>query len=200
MNAIRTRRNSIITAAAFTLTCAVGTVAAPAANTTASDDATTNDRAAPALADRFGAIAPLVGYEWTIDTQWTDGTALRARNQYRVGLNGQFVVADLFTSDAGREEYHRYHTVFVIDPGTGELKAHGFTFDGTASVVGFEIKASDDGDTVLEAITDNPGGRLRQSIELEGERYIWNVWFQPAGSDDWMPMMVDGVWNRGKKL
>lgn len=197
MNAIRTHRN-YITSAALALTCAL--VSVSAANTTTSDDATTNDRAAPALADRFDALAPLVGYEWTIDTQWTDGTALRARNQYRLGLNGQFVVADTYAADAGGEEYHRYHTVYVADPGTGDLIAHGFSFDGTASAVDFEILTSDEGNTVLQAVIENPAGHLKQSIELEGDQYTWNVWFQPTGGDAWRPMMVDGVWKRGKKL
>lgn len=189
MSTIRPRR-ARIAASVLALPCAAVALAATAAE----------DHAPPALADRFDAIAPLVGYEWTIDTKWTDGSALRARNQYRVGLNGQFVVADTYASEAGGDEYHRYHTVYVIDPNTGDLNAHGFSFDGTAAVVAFDIKASDDGDTVLEAITDNPAGQLKQSIELEGAHYTWNVWFRPTGAEEWAPMMVNGVWKRGKKL
>ncbi|MEO0484129.1 MAG: hypothetical protein AAF138_10965 [Planctomycetota bacterium] len=154
----------------------------------------------PELDDRFAAMAPLVGYEWTIDAKWADGTEIKARNQYRMGLNGQFVVADTFAADAGGPEYHRYHTIYTIDPRSRELIAHGFTFDGTAAVVEFELTESDDGDTVLQATTENPGGLLRQSIEIEGDRYVWNVWMQPAGMDEWMPMMTDGVWKRGEAL
>ncbi|MEL7474061.1 MAG: hypothetical protein AAGK04_12155 [Planctomycetota bacterium] len=156
--------------------------------------------AKPKLADRFEALAPLVGYEWHVNEKWADGTTLEAKTEYRVGMAGQFIVSDTWARDNGGEWYHRYHNIYVIDPNTGEHSSVGVTFDGTSSSVTFDVKKSDDGDTLIEYNSEMQGGVLRQTLEIEQDQLLWNVWMKPGGAPDFMPLMTDGVWRRGKKL
>lgn len=162
--------------------------------------------APPELAERYALVAPLVGHAWEINGAWADGRPIWARNEWRVGLNGQFVESRIFVTDESGDNYQRYHTVMSVDADTGVYRSYGFTYDGTANVVDNETKDSPDGDPMMVAEWDTPEGgmRIRQEVEFELDRgrYLWRVWMRPAGDEaaEWAPLMVDSVWERKEKL
>ncbi len=158
----------------------------------------------PKLDERYAVLAPLVGHAYEIDGAWADGSPIWARNEYRVGLNGQFVESKVIAINEDGEKYQRYLTVMSIDKETGEFTSYGFTYDGTARAITNEIRESDDGDPVLfaEWNTSMPTGEMtiRQEVELKGDRYLWRVWARPAGSEASWNQMMDGAWIRKERL
>ena len=156
------------------------------------------------LPPAFAALRPLVGYAWEIEATWSNGNALKARNEYRVGLNGNFVTADTFVSDAGGPEYQRYHSVFARHPSrAGVLQIHGFTYDGSVDVADMEI-IDDGGAFPLMRVSGErklPDGSLvslRQEIRMtSATAFTWKVWLvSPEGESQ----LMDGVYRRGRTL
>lgn len=142
-------------------------------------------------------LAPLAGYlgNWEIEGAWADGTPLWSRNEFTVGLGGNFVVARTFTKNEAGEIYQRYTTYFGADKTSGNLVSHGFTYDGSMAVVDpMEVG----GEPGLESLTSqftSGGPTVRQTVQLTSRSsYTWKVWIQ-TGQDPWQQVM-DGVWHR----
>lgn len=65
----------------------------------------------PAAVDKLadGPLAklqPWVG-NWEVNTEWEGGRKLWARNEYKIGLGGRFLIADTYTKDSDGKVYHR---------------------------------------------------------------------------------------------
>jgi len=91
-------------------------------------------------------LSALSGYigNWEIDTEWSDGSRLWGRNEFTVGLAGQFINIDTYARDGDGDKYQRYFSVYSADAETGELTAYGFNFDGTVTIVDdIELSAGD---------------------------------------------------------
>ncbi|MDX9911577.1 MAG: hypothetical protein RBS39_07095 [Phycisphaerales bacterium] len=155
------------------------------------------------LAPAFEPFRPLVGYAWEIDGAWTNGNPLRARNEYRVGLNGNFVTVDTFVSDGDGGEYQRYHSIVARHPSEpGVLQIHGFTYDGSVDIA--DMKIIGDGAHPIMRVTGErklPDGTflaLRQEVQLTSDTsFAWKVWsVAPEGESQ----LMDGTYNRGRKL
>jgi uncharacterized protein YndB with AHSA1/START domain len=139
----------------------------------------------------LGALAPFIG-DWEIESAWADGTALWARNEYRVSMNGAFVEATTWAKDGDGEPYPRYRTVYSWDGDS--IVATGFTFDGTVSTVDMGVPG--DGSPLLVAEWGEYPARIRQWVDAPVDgAYRWRVWMLP--SDDAEPVaMMDGMWKR----
>ena len=143
-------------------------------------------------------MEPLAGYlgTWEIDGTWKNGTPIWSRSEFSVGIGGNFLVARTFTRNEKGEVYERYLTIFAHDAETGNFKSHGFTYDGTVTVVD-PVEVG--GEPGHESITSrwSPGGQeLKQSVQLTGKQsYTWKVWVRPAGTEPWN-LIMDGEWKK----
>ena len=159
-----------------------------------------------ALDARFGGLARLAGYAYEIHHAWADGAPIHARNEFRAELDGDALISKVFTTEPGSDTvYQRYFTTWTCDPRTGELEAHGVTFDGTAELLGATITEANDGAATVASAwsvgTPNGDVRMKQEIEIapDGSSYAWRVWTKPPGAEEWMQLM-DGRWERVDKL
>ena len=151
----------------------------------------------PSIKMELKGFAPFVG-TWVIDGQWIDGNKLWAKNEYRVGMNGNFIEARTFAKNQHGKIYQRYFTIWRFNADKGNVESYGFTYDGTVTVTDSEI---DNSDTAHPAIgsqwTQSDGSQIKQQVTLtDADSYSWKVWSSPDGND-WKQIM-DGVWNRQK--
>lgn len=139
----------------------------------------------------------LAGYlgTWEIDAKWADGTPLWSRNEFTVGLGGNFLVARTFARDGDGPVYERYLTYFGIDKETGNLFSHGFTYDGTTAVISPVVRGGEEGRESLTSQWSSGPATIKQTVQLTSPKtYSWKVWVQ-TGEDQWQQIM-DGVWTR----
>ncbi len=138
---------------------------------------------------------PLIGH-WEIDTTWEDGTALWAHNEYRVGMGGQFVVADTYAKDDDGKLYHRYHTVFAYDAEKKQFMSYGFTYDGTVKSLPCQVSNEDGKLSITSQWLTEGAFECKQSVVMiDDDSYKWTVWMRPHVGDEWIEAMV-GVWKR----
>ena len=139
----------------------------------------------------LGMLAPYIG-DWEVSGAWADGTALWARNEYRVLMGGAYVDVLTWAKDGAGDPYLRYYTVFAWDEAAGGLVSHGFQTDGVASTN--PMSRADDG-AVLAEWGAYPA-RIRQRVgPVEGDAYPWRVWMI-AGEGAEPSMMIDAEWVR----
>lgn len=141
-------------------------------------------------------LSALAGYigNWEIDTEWTDGSRLWGRNEFTVGLAGQFINIDTYARDNDGEKYQRYFSVYSADPETGALRAYGFNFDGSVTVVDDIELTGDVADATLTTRWSAGDSEIRQTIQLISENeYTWKVW--SGSGDDW-ELIMDDTWRR----
>jgi hypothetical protein len=142
-------------------------------------------------------FAPFIG-DWEITDTWSDGTALWARNEYRVLMDGAFVDALTWAKDGDGEPYLRYYTVFAWDAANGKLITHGFQTDGSASVHDLG-RAGDGADAGFTSEWGSYPARIRQQVDMpEDGTYRWRVWMIPAEGAEPRAMM-DGHWMRRER-
>lgn len=142
-------------------------------------------------------LAPLAGYlgNWEIEAKWADGSPLWSRNEFTVGLGGNFLVARTFVRDGDGEIYQRYLTYFGYDKESKKLVSHGFTNDGTITVVKPVEMAGEPGRASLTSEWSGGGPTVRQTVQLtSANHYSWKVWID-SGDGQWQKVM-DGVWTR----
>lgn len=140
-------------------------------------------------------LASMAGFigNWEINTTWADGNSLWARNEFSVGLGGRFVEIRTFTDD-GDGVYERYFTIYAGDPTTGDIKAYGFTFDGTTAVVDDVTIEGDVTDAAIIGQWGEGAAAVRQIIRLVSEdEYNWKVWM--GGEGAW-ELIMDGNYQR----
>jgi hypothetical protein len=131
---------------------------------------------------------------WEIDTQWSDGTPLWTRNEFTVGIGGQFVEIRTFTRDEKGEVYERYYTIFSADAETGKVTSYGFTYDGTVTVVDDVGITGSVTDAALTSRWGTGDSQIRQTVQIVSrDAYSWKVW---AGSDENWTLIMDGVYDR----
>ena len=138
----------------------------------------------------------LAGYlgNWEIDTEWSDGSRLWGRNEFTLGLAGQFINIDTYARDGDGDKYQRYFSVYSADAETGELTAYGFNFDGTVTIVDDIELTGSVTDATLTTRWSAGDSDIRQSIQLiSKDEYTWKVW---SGSGDEWELIMDGTWKR----
>lgn len=138
----------------------------------------------------------LAGYlgNWEIDTEWSDGSRLWGRNEFTVGLAGQFINIDTYARDGDGDKYQRYFSVYSADAETGELTAYGFNFDGTVTIVDDIELTGSVTDATLTTRWSAGDSDIRQTIQLVSkDEYTWKVW---SGSGDEWELIMDGTWKR----
>jgi hypothetical protein len=141
-------------------------------------------------------LSALAGYigNWEIDTEWSDGSRLWGRNEFTVGLAGQFINIDTYARDGDGDKYQRYFSVYSADAETGELTAYGFNFDGTVTIVDDIELTGDVADATLTTRWSAGDSDIRQTIQLVSkDEYTWKVW---SGSGDEWELIMDGTWKR----
>ena len=139
------------------------------------------------------ALAGYIG-NWEIDTEWSDGSRLWGRNEFTVGLGGQFINIDTYARDGDGDKYQRYFSVYSANAETGALTAYGFNFDGTVTIVDDIELTGDVGDATLTTRWSAGDADIRQSIQLISKNeYTWRVW---SGNDDEWELIMDGTWKR----
>ena len=149
------------------------------------------------LNENLKCFAPYIG-TWVIDTEWANGEKLWAKNQYEVGLGGNFVVAKTWAKDGDGEPYERYLTIFAWDKKKNTVVSHGFVFDGSVQKVDMEVATSNDKELIRSQWQPNPSGEMtiKQEFSVIDENHFgWKVWSRANDSADFQPMM-DGVWKR----
>ncbi len=133
--------------------------------------------------------------DWVIDARWAWGDTLNARNEYRVGLGGNFVEVATIVRDNDGPVYERYFSVYAHDAATNQTTAIGFTHDGSVTNLPTEVRKEGDAIVILTDMTEG-GTRIRQRVKTDGpDAYTWKVWMTPAGSDAEQQIM-EGVWRR----
>jgi hypothetical protein len=140
-------------------------------------------------------LKPLIG-TWEIDTEWRNGSALWARNEYLVGVGGRFIEARTFAKNQSGHVYQRYMTVFGYDQDKNQYHTWGFTYDGTEKTVPFTV-TDEDGKTVISSEWEQEAGTsIRQTVTFVAgtDAYDWKVW-QKSDGGDWEEVM-DGTWQR----
>lgn len=140
-------------------------------------------------------LKPLIG-TWEIDTEWKNGSALWARNEYVVGVGGRFIEARTFAKNQSGHVYQRYMTVFGFNENKKQYNTWGFTYDGREQTVPFTV-TDEDGKTVVSSEWEQePGTSIRQTVTFVagGDSYNWKVW-QKSDSAEWEQVM-DGTWKR----
>lgn len=138
-------------------------------------------------------LKPILG-AWEIDAEWADGSPLWARNEYRIGLGGKFVVADTYAKNSSGGVYHRYMTVFGYDPDEETYYSWGFVYDGAAKRVPIQIDEKEGRLTLTSEWEASPGAMIRQQVTVAAEdHYDWQVWQKRDG--DWSEIM-NGQWKR----
>ncbi len=141
-------------------------------------------------------LSALAGYigNWEIDTEWSDGSRLWGRNEFTVGLAGQFINIDTYARDGDGDKYQRYFSVYSADAETGELTAYGFNFDGTVTIVDDIELSGDVANATLTTRWNAGDSGIRQTIQLiSKDEYTWKVW---SGSGDEWELIMDGTWKR----
>lgn len=136
------------------------------------------------------SLAPFIG-DWEVETTWSNGTALWARNEYRVMLGGAYIDVLTWARDGEGDPYLRYYSVYRWDTEQEKIVATGFQSDGTS-----------------ESLVMEPGGdaggfrtewgeypmRIRQSIGVpEDGRYAWKVWML-AGAEAEPAELISAEW------
>lgn len=133
--------------------------------------------------------------EWTIDTSWIGGPALKGRATYEWTLGGKFMTASTYIDDGKGAEYQRYLSIFGVQDGV--LTQWGFVFDGSAKTT---TATMDDRTMTIEWSNKSADGtevKLKQQVApIDADSFSWKVWVDQKG--EWKPMM-DGVWKRKKK-
>lgn len=151
------------------------------------------------LSADFKPLEVFVG-EWEVTAEWTNGTKLWAKNDYRIGLGGNFLEATTFAKDDEGEVYERYRTVFLWDKTRETFVSHGFSHDGTVSVTDQKTRKTEDGRTIVESQWTPAGSpmTIKQKLEvIDHDSYSWKVWGRQGADGEWNSMMV-GTWKRVK--
>ncbi|MGI9518135.1 MAG: hypothetical protein ACR2NP_13860 [Pirellulaceae bacterium] len=152
---------------------------------------------APRLKDNLEFFAPYVG-TWEIDGEWIAGGKIWARNQYSIGMNGNFFRALTWSRNEAGRVYQRYETIWRIDPESGAVQSYGFTYDGAVTVAESEIDESGEGRPVIRAQWEGDGANphIKQEVQMADDEksYHWRVWSSPDG-EDWTQIM-DGIWHK----
>jgi len=163
--------------------------------TTATADAPAVEESAPFSGTPLEALAGYLG-NWEINGAWLNGTPIWSRNEFTVGIGGNFLVGRTFTKNEKGELYERYLTMFAHDAKSGNFKSHGFTFDGTVTVVDPLEVGGEAGQESITTKWSSGGSDLKQSVQLTSKTsYSWKVWVRETGTQDWT-LIMDGVWKR----
>lgn len=160
-----------------------------------SSTATAQTKSRPPIKTELEGFGPFVG-TWVIDGQWIGGNKLWAKNEYSVGMNGNFIEARTFAKNQYGKIYQRYLTIWRFNPDKGSVESYGFTYDGTVTVTDSEIDNSDPAHPVIRSQWAQPdGSRIKQEVRhTDADSYAWKVWSSSDGSD-WK-LIMDGVWKR----
>ncbi len=157
-----------------------------------------DDTGTPRLKDNLQFFAPYAG-TWEIDGQWMAGGDIWARNDYSIGMNGNFFRALTWSKNEAGRVYQRYETIWRIAPDSGALQSYGFTYDGTVTVTESEIDDSGPGGhPIIRAQWQGAGANphIKQEVQMaEDEKsYAWRVWSSADGKE-WTQIM-DGTWRK----
>ena len=168
----------------------------------AQDSTTTENEAMKPAAEKrklkkeLQAFEPFVG-SWTIDAKWSGGSELWARNEYSVGMNGNFVEAKTFTKNEHGKEYQRYFTIWRHNAENKKVESYGFTFDGSVTNAISDMDTSDAEHPVIRSKwrTADSKSYIKQEVRLiDAKSYGWKVWSSEDG-EEWTQIM-DGVWKK----
>lgn len=134
---------------------------------------------------------------WIFDGKWKDGNAMWAKNDYTIGMNGNFFEAKTFTKNEHGKEYQRYHTIWRYDPEKAKVESYGFTYDGTVTITDSKVDVSDQAHPTIHSqwrsAPDKP--IIKQEVRLiDDKSYGWKVWSSQDGKE-WTELM-DGVWKK----
>ena len=139
-------------------------------------------------------LQPWVG-NWEINAEWTGGSKLWARNEYKVGLGGKFLIANTYVKDDDGKLYHRYKTIFTYSDKEKKYVSHGFTADGTVQVVENEVTEIE-GKPVITSSWEKDGTEVKQTVTMaDADGYVWKVWTRPVDQEEWKQAMT-GTWKR----
>ncbi len=145
-----------------------------------------------------GPLEPLNYFigDWTIDATWSWGNRLRGRNEYRVGLNGEFLEVKTIVQDNEGPVYERYFSFYTYDKNTESFVAMGLNSDGSTSSLPHTLEVID-GLPQMEFVTTNPdGSSLRQILAaIDKDTCDWRVWMTAAGEETEQQIM-EGQWER----
>ena len=180
---------SFVVCICFAVTCVL--------TANAQDAETAKSTSDKELNENLKCFAPYIG-TWVFDSQWANGVKLWAKNQYEVGLNGNFVIAKTWAKDGDGEPYERYLTIFAWDKEKNTVVSHGFVFDGTVQQVDMEVEKLNGKDVFRSQWRPTPSSEMtiKQEMSIIDENQIgWKVWSCADDSADFQPMM-DGVWKR----
>ena len=127
---------------------------------------------------------------WEVDTHWSDGTPLWARNEFRVGLGGNFIEARSFTKDENDEVYERYYTIFANETERNTITSYGYTYDGTVTIIRDINLEHADGMVIMTTEWTAGTDAVRQTVRAtSGDTYSWKVWAKGDGQADWSLIM-----------
>lgn len=171
------------------------------ANSVLADESAKQDAAAKKTPERklkkeLKGFEPFVGI-WTIDAKWKSGGELWARNEYSIGMNGNFVEAKTFTKNEHGKVYQRYFTIWRHNAEKKQIESYGFTFDGTVTITSSDLDTSDAKHPIIRSKwkTADSKSHIKQEVRLiDAKNYSWKVWSSDDG-DEWEQIM-DGVWKK----
>jgi hypothetical protein len=155
--------------------------------------------AAPELDENLSPLLPYLGY-WEVNSEWSSGDKLWARNEFSIGLGGKFVEARTYTKDEDGTAYCRYLTIYAWDKEQSKIVSHGFTYDGTTSLgLPLETSTSADGKPQLNSMwkpDPKSDAEIKQTITIiDDGSYSWKVWSRPD-EDGKFEQIMDGVWKK----
>jgi len=163
-------------------------------------DESAADKRTPELSKELEILKPFLG-TWEVNGEWAGGGKLWARNHYKIGLGGKFIEASTFAKDGDGKVYERYRTIFSFDKKKKSVVSHGFTYDGTTSVVDMKTEKNDSGRSIAisQWTPTNGTTTIKQKTEfVDDDSYRWQVWSRMSDDGDWTEIM-NAVWKRAKK-
>ena len=134
--------------------------------------------------------------DWEIDATWADDSALWSRNEFRVGLGGEFLEIRTYAKDENDTIYQRYFTIFAYNKETQKLQSYGFTYDGTVTVVDDVKMEGSVSDATLTSQWNDGKAQIRQEIQIVSrDEYSWKVWSGDSDGHSWLLIMAAN-WRR----
>lgn len=128
---------------------------------------------------------------WEIDATWTGGNKLWSKGEYRPVMGGRFINIKTWVRDGDGPMYLRYESMLGAGAEDGTFTAHNFVHDGKYQTADYRLE-----DGALVTAWEMGGTKIRERLTPSSETETrWQVWMQPPGSEDWMPMM-DGTWRK----
>ena len=146
------------------------------------------------LRSELKELEPYVG-AWQLETKTKDGTPVKAKSEFLVGIDGNFLVQNMFYRNEDGKEYQEFHAVWRWDNASKKIVCHQFSRDGSHQALKPVIQLDDNGKPSITTVTAKPGSpvALQETTKMiDDKSYRWTAIV--SGAKD-APAM-EGIWKK----